>query len=210
MKCLPLSVMLFFAAYAQAGNLGIYGQTFPIAEKNMLNLIEERLQLFNENGMLKNLENSQVLTVAKRVQRPLPVALPTALKTRVHYYTPVVHVAENIADGKGNIIVAKGMSANALATLPSWNPVWLFFNADDEPSLALAKELAEKTTHIKLILTGGDMKMAEEYFELPVYFDQGGLITQKLKIKNLPALVTREKLSLKITEIALKGGHHAH
>ena len=54
---------------------------------------------------------------------------------------------------------------------------------------------------IKLILTKGAPLALMEELKAPVYFDQGGFLVKKLGIHHVPAIVTQEKLRLRIEEI---------
>jgi conjugal transfer pilus assembly protein TraW len=47
---------------------------------------------------------------------------------------------------------------------------------------------------------GAPLLLSEE-LKVPVYFDQSGLLTKKLGIHHVPALVTQEGMRLRIEEI---------
>jgi conjugal transfer pilus assembly protein TraW len=188
-----------------AKDLGVRGQVYPVIESNLIELIQNRLQTFNNNGKLKELEQKWVLDVAKKSLRPKPLYLPRADKTTTHYYTPVASVNHDIINEKGQVVVVKGVSINALTKMPSYNPLWVFVDSDDASQLNFAKKIKSQHAKAKVILTKGNVKEAEDYIDAIVYFDQHGTLVKKLKIKSLPALVLRDIDSLKITEFFLEG-----
>lgn len=202
---LVVVICLFLPSIIFAKDLGIIGQTFPVIEGNLIELIQSRLQEFNDNGKLKELEKKWVLDVAKKSLRPNPLHLPRALMTTSHYYTPVASVDHDIINAKGQVVVAKGVSINTLTKMPYYSPLWVFVDSDDSSQLDFAKQISEQNIKTKIILTKGNVKTAQDYIDAPVYFDQHGRLVKKLKIKSLPAVVLRDKDSLKITEILLKG-----
>ena len=54
---------------------------------------------------------------------------------------------------------------------------------------------------LKLILTGGSWLDLMRRWKHPVYFDQQGHLVEKLRIRQVPALVTQEGRRLRIDEI---------
>jgi len=188
-----------------AKDLGMRGHVYPVIEGNLIELIQNRLKTFKDNGKLKEIERKWVLDVAKKSLRPTPLYLPRAGKTTVHYYTPVASVSNDIINAKGQVVVAKGASINTLVRMPYYNPSWVFIDADDSIQLDFAKKIKGMRANTKIILTKGNVKEAEDNIDAPIYFDQHGTLVKKLKIKSLPALVVRDKDSLKVTEVFLKG-----
>ena len=54
---------------------------------------------------------------------------------------------------------------------------------------------------VKPILTGGSYLDLMKAWQLPVYYDQLGLLTQRLGIRQVPALVSQEGKRLRIDEL---------
>ena len=142
------------------------------------------------------------------VERPKPVeGLSKALKSRVFTYDPTYVVPEDLKDHQGRIIHSKGTRLNPLETV-TLSQSLLFFDGDDGDQVAFAKaKLKEKSKEslkeglIKLILVKGAPLALSEELKVPVYFDQLGLLTKKLGIRHVPALVMQEGLHLRIEEI---------
>ena len=83
----------------------------------------------------------------------------------------------------------------------------IFIDGNDksqtEYGLSKYKELNEK---VKIILINGSPTdlMIEHKNKTQFYFDQDGVLTNKLGIKHVPAIVTQDGLRLKVTEVVLK------
>ena len=58
-------------------------------------------------------------------------------------------------------------------------------------------------THARSILVGGSYLDLMKSWRMPVYFDQQGLLTRRLGITQVPALVSQEGLRLRIDELEI-------
>lgn len=204
-----LALALFIGQELHAKSLGVLGQTFPVAEKSLLVLIYERLNSMQQQGQWEGIERKWVNQVESHVMRPKPLGLARTDKKIIHYYTPIATVNQDVVDATGRIILNKGMSINALTQMPSYRPVWVFINYDDEAQRKFADSIRSKFSDIQWILTGGTIGDAEKQINQTIYFDQEGRISKKLKIKHVPALVTRSQDSLKVVEYAIGENGHA-
>ncbi len=206
-KCLFLSALLLHCNTvfcAQAHDFGIRGKIAPITEEDPIVIIQNKLKNMEERGELElhNLELQKKTKAA--IERPKPVTgIYKAAETRIFYYDPTYVVKEDLKDHQGQIIHAKGTRINPLETV-NLSQNLLFFDGDDEQQVAFAKEKLKKA-HLKLILTHGAPLALSEELKVPVYFDQSGLLTKKLGIHHIPALVTQIGLRLRIDETRLKG-----
>jgi conjugal transfer pilus assembly protein TraW len=77
----------------------------------------------------------------------------------------------------------------------------LFIDGDDAIQTIWAFRMLKKFPLAKIILTNGAPLKIMEEIGLTIYFDQHGKITQKLGIKQVPAIVTQEAEVLKIEEV---------
>ncbi len=183
-----------------AKDMGNHGVIYPIEEQDPIILIQNKLKTLEERGELElhNLELQKKTRVA--IEQPKPVVgITKATKTRVFYYDPTYVVQEDIKDHQGRIIHSKGTRINPLETV-NLSQNLLFFDGDDEDQVAFAKEKLNDSP-VKLILTKGTPLALSEELKIPVYFDQSGLLTKKLGIHYVPALVVQVGLRLRIEEI---------
>ncbi len=201
-------VLFFFLCLGQsivlhAKDFGIHGKIASITEEDPIGIIQNKLKNMEERGELErhNIELQKKTRAA--IERPKPVeGITNAHEGRVFYYDPTYIVSEDLKDHQGRIFYKKGTRINPLETL-SLSQGLLFFDGDDEDQVAFAREKLKEGS-IKLILIKGAPLTLSEELRIPVYFDQSGLITQKLGIKQVPALVIQEDRRLRIEEIPVE------
>jgi hypothetical protein len=80
----------------------------------------------------------------------------------------------------------------------------LFFDARDRRQVNQALSWRASGAGIKPILTGGSYLDLMKAWRVPVYYDQQGLLTRRLGIHQVPALVSQEGLRLRIDELEPK------
>lgn len=191
-----------FAGIASAQDLGVIGPVYPIAEPSLLEVILSKLRDAETSGHLARLQRDAQSRATQAVQNPQPLTNVKKTRTaRTFYYDPSIVVPYAISDGEGRVIVAPGTKVNPLDTV-SLSKHLLFFDARDLQQLKRARALLEAHRgQIKLILTGGSYLELMRRWKLPVFFDQGGALTEKLRIEHVPALVYQEGRRLRIDEL---------
>lgn len=173
-----------------AKDFGTQGTLFTVQEESLLELIKRKL--LSLDGV--SIDTTRALTA---IRNPKGISLPTANSYRSFTYDPSIVVGQDIKDREGQIIVAKGTRHNPLASHPLSSTL-LLFDGRDEEQLNWAK-----SEQGLWILTQGSPLEIEEQTGIPTYFDQNGVLSQKLGIQAIPAKVTQEKHLLKIEEIPL-------
>lgn len=203
MKWLWVIGVLGCCGNAGAASLGVVGSVFPVEEESFLMLIESRLKTMSETGELHRLEASWVNEAEAYSKRPTPIGLTRADAHHIHRHVPAVVLQQDIKNEKGEVIFHQGTKVNALKALATYEPHWLFFNADDKAQVLWAHQQLKKLGDARIILVGGDVSGMEALFNQPIYFDQAGRITRQLGINAVPALVSRDKNALLIREVAI-------
>lgn len=181
--------------YSYCSDLGIQGTVYGIEEENLLEYILAKTEKVTLPDQEKFREK-QIETFKK----PQRVELGEASENKTYFFDPKVRVQEDIKDNEGLVVVKKGTVFNPLKTV-SLNQDLIFFDGTKKEHL----QWAEINPKSKWILINGDPIELEKEFNRPIYFDQSGAITKKLKIQNVPAKVSQQGLNLKIEEIFLGG-----
>lgn len=191
---------------AQAKCLGTHGVIYPIEEVDPIQVLQQKLKVMEETGELeqRNRELQQKTRVS--IERPKPVeGVTKTTKSRIFYYDPTYVVKEDLYDHQARKFAKKGDRINPLETI-TLSTNLIFFDGDDEEQLDWVKEqlskIAENKESSLVLVKGAPLKLAEE-LNRHVYFDQSGTLTKKLEIKHIPAVLSQEKLRLKIEEIVL-------
>lgn len=205
-----IMILGIIAIPAYPKDLGTFGETYPIIEQDLLELIQDRLKVLEINGSLQSLQNKLSEIAIKRIDRPKQVGKITkAIENHSWIFDPAIEVESNIKDLEGNIIVKAGTKGNPLDII-SLTKTLVFYDADDKKQVTwvqgLDKKLEGKT---KLILVNGSIFSQVKLFQKSIYFDQAGVLTKHFNIHHVPATVAQTELidkeqgqlkCLKITE----------
>lgn len=205
-RCQALVAALLVTGGVATGNraedLGTIGQTYAIEEPHLLHYIEQTLRDKEKTGELASLEEQAKSRVIESIRNPRPLAGIRPTQTaRTFYFDPSIKVEQNITDDKGNIVVPAGTAKNPLE-LVSLSKHLLFFDGSDRDQVRYARTLIDHYGgKVKPILVAGSYLDLMKAWQLSVYFDQHGVLTTKLGITQVPALVSQEGLRLRIDEL---------
>jgi len=201
------------ANYAQGADdtqdLGTYGEVFAIKEKSLIEVIKGKLQALQDSGELTSHQEEVKKRVLGVVRRPRSVmGVINTIKPRTFTYDPTITVNRDIIGHKGNIIQKKGTKVNPLKMRGLSKP-FIFFDGDDDLQVKWARGIRDQYPNVKLILIKGspldkDLRSAvsdQQGRPAQLYFDQGGTLTKKLGISQVPAIVKQEGDLLLIKEV---------
>ena len=184
-----------------AADLGVRGQTWPVAEPDLLVEIEARLAGMERSGELARIEAQAPARAGARLEEPDPVAgIAPARERRSRLFDPAIVVDRDIRSPDGMLIAAAGTRLDPLAGMTLARDL-LFIDGrrDAEVAWALAHEGPAKI----VLLAGRPLDLARAEGR-PVFFDQGGRLAARLGLSATPSLVEQAGSRLRITEIPLK------
>ena len=190
---------LFAAQLVNAESLGTYGRTYPIKERDAISAMKDAVRKKLANGGKEAmLRGAQERYMASLNNVATPAGIRPARSNAVRLVDLTETVKETITNGNGGIVVAAGTKINPLVISPLTKNLF-FIDARDQRQLLLVKKLAEPED--KIILLGGSVFKAGEFLKRRVYLDVPGFHT-RMKIKNLPSIVSQEGDKLKVQEVA--------
>jgi conjugal transfer pilus assembly protein TraW len=194
-------VLLLLSPPLYCKNLGVLGAVFGIKEKDLIETIQQKLSLMNASGAIAYHQN-QLLEKAEGVlQTPHPVSnLTETVNPRTFHWNPSITFPMDIKNHQNQLIYKKGTRLNPLESV-AFKGQWLFFNGEDDKQKAWAKSAYKLGD--KLILVRGSPLQLMHSWQLPVYFDQQGLLTRKIGIQQIPARISQDGQVLKVEEIRL-------
>jgi len=193
------------AVYAAAYDLGVVGQTYEIAEPDMLEGFYSRLREAEANGKMAEIEKQMKDRFIAYTNRPTGITLPRVQKQKVRYFDPTIVLSQNIVDHEGNLLWPAGTTVNPLEYVPMTQQ-WLFFDADDPEQAAWAHDYLKRfPNQIRPILTQGAVLELMEAWQVTLYFDQGGKYVEHFGIKAVPSLISQEGKKLRIDEVVPHG-----
>lgn len=197
---LALSMFMPIPSTVAAGDFGILGQTWDIAEPDFLLTINAKLKGLEASGELDRLNQQMVKRTKHRVRNPHPVTgLAVTTKPKSWLHDPSIVVAKDILDHKGRVIAAKGAKANPLENL-QFNRKMVFIQGKSKEQIDWAvKRYGDFNSRI-IFVDGSpfdEMKARKHKF----YFDQRGFLIKKFGISQVPAIIEGEGKLLRIREV---------
>lgn len=204
-RALFVLAIAWCAVAVRAENLGTIGPTYPVLEKNLLDVIMARLRAKEASGELKRHEQEARDRAAYAVNNPKPVeGLRTALAPRTYYFDPSFTLQSNVVDATGAVLFPAGTRKNPLEVV-SLSKHLLFFDARDPGQVSRARELIERYQgKVKPILVGGSYMDLMKRWNKPVFYDQEGTLVRKFGIAAVPAIVSQEGQRLRIDEVPVR------
>lgn len=203
MKLLTFVAFIFISMPLLSRDLGVRGSVFPVIEMNLLQLIEQRVEALQGSKDWDLLVSEWQAEVAKLSVRPKPLPLPQAEHSRQFYFDPSIRIETPIVSAWGQVLYEKGALINPLEMSKDLEICWLFFNSDSPKQLEWAAQAGRACANPTFILTAGSITHAERQLNQTVYFDQGGRITEKLRITEVPAVVKKDYLRLLVSIVAV-------
>ena len=191
-KIILISVLLF-NLYSLGKDKGVYGELFEIEEKDLLEHVTSRLKDLEEKGGLKWIQDGIQKRIMKNIEEPRDIdGIIKTKEARIFEFDPTIEVTENLKDQKGRIFAKKGDKYNALNYI-TYSKTLLFIDGNDEEQIEWAKLKLLKHKNVKIILVKGKPLKLQERLKRPIYFDQYGIITKRMGIKQAPARVWQEE-----------------
>ena len=186
---------------ASAADLGVRGQTWPVAEPDLLVEIEARLAGMERSGELARIEAQARARAGARLEEPDPVAgIAPARERRSRLFDPAIVVDRDIRSPDGTLIAAAGTRLDPLAGMTLARDL-LFI--DGRRKVEIAWALAHGRAAKIVLLAGRPLDLARAEGR-PFFFDQGGRLAARFGLARTPALVTQSGSKLRITEIPLE------
>ena len=189
------------AAPASAGDLGVRGATWPVAEPDLLAQIEARVMDMQRSGALARLEDEARDGARRMLEEPEPVpGVAPAREERSRLFDPAITVARDIRAADGVLIAAAGTRVNPLERVALVRDL-LFVDGSRPAEIAWA--LAHEGPAKIVLLAGRPLELMRRH-RRPFFFDQGGRLAARFGLRFTPSLVEQAGSRLRITEIPVE------
>lgn len=200
LKAFSLALICVFAApIAGAQNLGVYGKTYPIQEKDgvaqLKKAVKDKLANGGKEAMQKGAQERFTASL-NAIKTPDGITRATTNSSKLVDLSATVD--KDIKTPEGQLIAPKGMRINPLEIKPLTKKLF-FIDASDKRQMDLVK--ARASDEDKIILLGGSFFGAQDYLQRRLYLDVTGLHTQ-MKITRLPSIAYQSGVLLKVDEVA--------
>jgi conjugal transfer pilus assembly protein TraW len=187
--------------------LGTYGETFPIHEQSLLEVIKAKLQDLAQTGKLAAHQETILKKAKEQFNRPSAVrGIQKTVNPKSLAYDPSITVPYDLKDHEEKIFHKKGTTVNPLDTHAFQHP-FLFVDGDDPEQVAWAirqHQQADPSHKPKIVLVQGAPFEVSKRWGLPIYFDQSGVLVKKFGITQVPAKVSQKGKILLVDEVEIR------
>ena len=202
---LAVVVAVLLQAPAAAKDLGVRGETWAIAEPDLLDVIEARLVDLERSGALSAIGDEARERARARIEAPQPVAgIAPATERRSRLIDPSVVLDRDVRLADGTLLAAAGTHLNPLEHIPLSRDL-LFIDGRREAEVSWALDHAAPATVV--LLAGRPLDLARRHGRA-FHFDQGGRLADRFGLAATPAVVEQDGLHLRLTEVPVtdRGG----
>jgi conjugal transfer pilus assembly protein TraW len=203
---LPLIVATAFSsATVSATDLGTIGPTYPIAEKDAVEQIMEKLKAKQKSGELASIINTAKERSIQSIKNPRGNNSITTVSERTYrLIDPSIHYDKAVTTDEGQIIVPAGAKINPL-TITALTKRLVFFDGRDQAQREAVRKMSQKYgSKITPILTAGSWFDITKEWKRQVYFDQQGTLSRRFGIDAVPSVISQRNNQLLIEEIPAK------
>lgn len=194
------ATLLISVGSVHAEDLGVYGRTYEIKERDAIDAFKDAAAKKLANGgkerMIKGAKD-RYLASLNNVKTPDGIKAATA--NQVRHVDLSETVKDTIRGPDGTVIVAAGTKINPLV-LGGLSKKLFFIDAKDDRQIDLVKRRAGPLD--KIILLGGSVFTAGDKLKRRVYLDVPGL-HKRMNIKFLPSIASQDGPLLKVEEVKL-------
>lgn len=181
---------------AQAKELGTFGMTYRIAERDALAEIEERAKQVDWHKVLdkRKVENFQ--------GPPDRVRLPRAKRNRSFPVDMTYTTEIDVPDGRGGILYPKGYTFNPLDYVTYPKTLVVIDGADPEQVKWFATSEYDKRLDVMLLLTEGNFGNVSKKISRPLFYADRKIV-ERLKLQAVPSVVRQKGRIMEVTEVKL-------
>ncbi|EJX7572382.1 type-F conjugative transfer system protein TraW [Vibrio cholerae] len=194
--------MLFVSCNAFTSDLGVIGTTYPIIERDLIDVIHERIEEKTKSGELDELHQGMKERSKEYASKPPGVGLPRAQVYRAVEVNPVYTLEEDIVDAEGKVLFKAGTKVNPLEIRPLTKTL-CFIDGDDSEQVTWLETYCAQDPRNKLILVNGNFQMLSKQTGLRLYFDQRGYLVERFGITAVPAVIRQSGKVLYVEEFPI-------
>lgn len=196
---LAVIALVLCVTSAQAKELGTFGMTYRIVERDALAEIEERARQVDWQKVLdkRKVENYQGPTDRVR--------LPRAKRSRSFPVDMTYTTEIDVPDGKGGILYPKGYTFNPLDYVTYPKTLVVIDGTDPEQVKWFAASEYDKRLDVTLLLTEGSFGTVSKRISRPLFYADRKIV-ERLKLKAAPSVIRQKGLVMEVTEVKLPVG----
>lgn len=187
-KTLLVMLVLFSNSMiqAQAADYGIVGNTYKIKERDLIEVLQGKMQKKMNNGEWDKEVQGMRDKTQSFIDRPKGISLPVTQKYSATSIDVTYRLPEDILDSKGKILHKKGKVVNPLDVYPIKRGL-CFIDGDDKEQVAFAKSKCYPNE--KIVLVNGSYADVARKLDVRIYFDQKQQLVNRFKVSSVPTVI---------------------
>ncbi|BAK73180.1 hypothetical protein [Arcobacter sp. L] len=179
------------------------GETFPFAEKDMIEEIKN--QIINNKTQIETKLEEYKKTTKEKVNNYKPAdlkVLTPAIKNNTFYPDMTYTNPNDIYDNKGNIIYPKGFKFNPLDYQTISYQMIIIDGTSKKELDWLIKNNYTNNMKYMILLSDGNYKEIGEKIKQPIFYAMPK-ITEKFNLEHTPSIITQIGNKMEVKEICL-------
>lgn len=187
---------------AYSMDLGIFGSTFEIQEKDIREVLNEKLHSESGQKLLQDLMQG----LKDKGQNPTfkePENISNAIENNSFLVDPSITLTSDFKDHQGIVFYKAGTLLNPLHHI-TLSKGYVFIDGDNLKHQEFAQNLNQNKSMMIILVKGNPLKMMKENPHVKVFFDQEGFMCRRFQISRIPSTVEQEGLMLRVTEHKLE------
>ena len=179
-------------------DLGTFGTTYPVAEKDAVLEIKERAA---QTDWTKHFNKDKIEKAVRRY-RPDIFRLPRATQDRTFRVDMSYAVDFDIPDGKGGILYPKGYRFNPLEYV-QWPGILVVIDGSDKEQVSwLRSSQYVKDYRTMLLVTDGGFWDLSHNLKRPVFYATRQIVN-RFQLKAVPSVIQQSSNYMEVKEIAV-------
>lgn len=197
-----IGIYFLFIAHvsAEVKDLGVFGTTFPIAEKNIIQVLKSKMQSEQGKELLAKFENKRKKIMQEGHYQPKAVEglMPTTVHNS-YLFDPSISLSNDLSDHQGTRFYKAGDLLNPLDQM-TLSKDYVFINGDRPKQVEWALKKHHQANTTIVLLKGDPLKLMKEH-QATIFFDQEGAMTHRFHLTHVPCVMQQEGKLLRITEV---------
>ena len=200
MKRMAISLLYVTPLCAEVKDLGVFGTTFPIQEKNIITVLKSKMESEQGKELLSKIEDKRKKVVSEKHYQPKAVEgiVPTQRKNS-YLFDPSISLSHDLSDHQGTRFYKSGDPLNPLEHM-TLSKEYVFIDGTRPKQVQWALKKQQHTNSMIVLVKGDPLKMIEEH-QTQLYFDQEGAMVRRFQLTHVPCVMHQEGKMLRITEL---------
>jgi conjugal transfer pilus assembly protein TraW len=200
MKRMGIFLLTITHVCAEFKDLGVFGSTFPIAEKNIIHVLKSKMQSEHGKELLAKIENKRKKIMHEEHYHPKAVneLLPTTVHNS-YLFDPAISLSNDLTDHLGARFYKAGDVLNPLEHT-TLSKDYVFIDGDRPKQVKWALQKHRQANTMIVLVKGDPLNVMKEH-QTKVFFDQEGAMTHRFQLTHVPCVMQQEGKRLRITEV---------